>query len=154
LYGMKPGDLEPTLENFMLCVHPEDRDRMLAEMSEALLERKDAEHEFRFTRPDGAVRWAHSNAQLTLDESGEPEMMVGIMIDITERKQAEMEREDLLRKEREARAQAEDANRGKDEFVAMVSHELRSPLNAMLGWSKILKKGGVDAKTQAHAVEV
>jgi signal transduction histidine kinase len=81
-------------------------------------------------------------------------MMVGIMIDITERKQAEMEREDLLRKEREAREQAESANRGKDEFVAMVSHELRSPLNAMLGWSKILKKGGVDAKTQAHAVEV
>jgi CheY-like chemotaxis protein/nitrogen-specific signal transduction histidine kinase len=65
-----------------------------------------------------------------------------------------MEREELLRKEREAREQAEAANRGKDEFVAMVSHELRSPLNAMLGWSKILRKGGVDAKTQSHAVEV
>jgi CheY-like chemotaxis protein len=59
-----------------------------------------------------------------------------------------------LRKEREAREQAEAANRGEDEFVAMVSHELRSPLNAMLGWSKILRKGGVDAKTQSHAVEV
>src|SRR5262249_56001669 len=126
---------------------------MLVQMSEVLQERKDAEHEFRFIRPDGAVRWAHSSAQLTLDEMGEPERMVGIMIDITDRKQAEMEREELLRKEREARAQAEAANRGKDEFVAMVSHELRSPLNAMLGWSKILKKGGVDAKTQTHAVE-
>jgi len=154
LYGIKPGDLEPTLENFLFCVHLDDRDRMLVEMSEVLQERKDAEHEFRFIRPDGAVRWAHSSAQLTLDEMGEPERMVGIMIDITDRKQAEMEREELLRKEREARAQAEAANRGKDEFVAMVSHELRSPLNAMLGWSKILKKGGVDAKTQTHAVEV
>src|SRR5262249_4604460 len=132
----------------------EDRERILAEMSEVLQERKDAELEFRFIRAGGDARWAHSSAQLTLDESGEPEVLVGIMIDITERKQAEMEREDLLRKERDAREQAEAANRGKDEFVAMVSHELRSPLNAMLGWSKILKKGGVDAKTQAHAVEV
>jgi len=154
LYGVAPGDLEPTLDNFILCVHPEDRDRILSEMSEILQERKDAELEFRFIRGGGDARWAHSSAQLTLDESGEPEMMVGIMIDITERKQAEMEREDLFRKEREARELAEAANRGKDEFVAMVSHELRSPLNAMLGWSKILKKGGVDAKTQSHAVEV
>ncbi|HKQ79989.1 MAG TPA: PAS domain S-box protein [Blastocatellia bacterium] len=154
LYGIKPGEMEPTLENFLFCVHLDDRDRMLIEMSEVLQERKDAEHEFRFIRPDGAVRWAHSSAQLTLDEMGEPERLIGIMIDITDRKQAEMEREELLRKEREARAQAESASRGKDEFVAMVSHELRSPLNAMLGWSKILKKGGVDAKTQTHAVEV
>lgn len=109
---------------------------MLAEMSEVLQERKDAEHEFRFIRPDGVVRWAQSKAQLTLDESGEPERLVGILIDITEHKQAEMEREDLLRKEQEARAQAEAANRGKDEFVAMISHELRSPLNAMLGWAQ------------------
>jgi PAS domain S-box-containing protein len=154
LYGMAPGDLDPTLDNFILCVHPDDRDRILAEMSEVLQERKDAELEFRFIRGGCAERWAHSSAQLTLDESGEPEVLVGIMIDITERKQAEMEREDLLRKEREAREQAEAANRGKDEFVAMVSHELRSPLNAMLGWAKILKKGGVDSKTQTHAVEV
>ncbi|HKQ93243.1 MAG TPA: PAS domain-containing protein [Blastocatellia bacterium] len=154
LYGVAPGDLEATLDNFILSVHAEDRDRILTEMSEVLQERKDAELEFRFIRADGEERWSHSSAQLTLDESGEPEMMVGIMIDITERKQAEMEREELLRKEREAREQAEAANRGKDEFVAMVSHELRSPLNAMLGWSKILKKGGVDAKTQSHAVEV
>ncbi|MBO0859066.1 MAG: PAS domain-containing protein [Chloracidobacterium sp.] len=154
LYGLAPGDLEPTLDNYILCVHPEDRDRILAEMSEVLQERKDAELEFRFIRAGGDTRWAHSSAQLTLDESGEPEVLVGIMIDITERKQAEMEREDLLRKEREAREQAEAANRGKDEFVAMVSHELRSPLNAMLGWAKILKKGGVDVKTQSHAVEV
>jgi PAS domain S-box-containing protein len=154
LFGLKPGDLEPKVENYLLCIHPEDRDRMVSEMSEVLQERKDAEHEFRFIRAGGGVRWAQTKAQLTLDELGEPERLVGIMIDITERKQAEMEREELLRKEQDARAQAEAANRGKDEFVAMVSHELRSPLNAMLGWSKILRKGGVDAKTQTHAVEV
>lgn len=77
-----------------------------------------------------------------------------VVLDMTDRKQAKMRIEELLRKEQEARAQAEAANRSKDEFIAMVSHELRSPLNAMLGWSKILKKGGVDEKTRTHAAEV
>jgi CheY-like chemotaxis protein/two-component sensor histidine kinase len=53
-----------------------------------------------------------------------------------------------------AREQAENANRLKDEFLATVSHELRSPLNAMLGWVKVLKKGEINAETQSHALEV
>src|SRR5262249_109071 len=157
LYGMAPGDLEPTLDNFILCVHPEDRERILAELSEVLQERKDAELEFRFIQAGGEARWAHSSAQLTLDEAGEPEMMVGIMIDIPERKQAGMEGDVLFGKARHAaewRGKGEGGIGEKDEFVAMVSDEVRSPLNVMLGWSKILKKGGVDAKTQSHAVEV
>jgi PAS domain S-box-containing protein len=63
--------------------------------------------------------------------------------DITERKQAEAEREQLAR-EQVARAAAEAANRSKDEFLAMVSHELRSPLNAILGYTRMLRSGPVD----------
>ncbi|RUT07080.1 hypothetical protein DSM106972_023410 [Dulcicalothrix desertica PCC 7102] len=59
--------------------------------------------------------------------------------DITERKQAEQERERLLQQEQAARAEAEAANRIKDEFLAVLSHELRSPLNPILGWAKLLQ---------------
>ena len=63
--------------------------------------------------------------------------------DITERKQAEAEREQLAQ-EQVARAAAEAANHSKDEFLAMVSHELRSPMNAILGYTRMLRSGPVD----------
>ncbi len=73
--------------------------------------------------------------------------------DVTERKQAEQERERLLERERAAREEAEAANRIKDEFLAVLSHELRSPLNPILGWSQLLRSGILDATKTAHALE-
>ena len=71
-----------------------------------------------------------------------------------ERKQAEAERERLLENEKELRLEAEVASRAKDEFIAVVSHELRSPLNAMLGWTRILQNTSPDPQTTEHALNV
>jgi PAS domain S-box-containing protein len=60
----------------------------------------------------------------------------------------------LYEVEQQARSQAEEANRMKDEFLAIVSHELRSPLNAMLGYAAMLRRSGLDAQKVKQAAEV
>lgn len=72
--------------------------------------------------------------------------------DITARKLAEVEREQLLQRERAARTEAEQANRIKDEFLAILSHELRSPLNPILGWSKLLQTRQFEPNQTAAAL--
>ncbi len=82
------------------------------------------------------------------------------MQDITERKQTEEEKEQLLLREQAARAvseaaqsAAEAANRSKDEFLAIVSHELRTPMTAIIGWAGMLQTGALDEARAALAVE-
>jgi PAS domain S-box-containing protein len=73
--------------------------------------------------------------------------------DITERKRHEIERQASLEREQVARRQAERAVQVRDEFLATVSHELRSPLNAILGWAHLLKSGDLDAERTERAID-
>ncbi|MGV0029235.1 ATP-binding protein [Phormidesmis priestleyi] len=72
--------------------------------------------------------------------------------EITERKRIEQERTKLLGQEQAARTEAEQANRIKDEFLAVLSHELRTPMNPILGWSKLLLSGKLDSAKSREAV--
>ena len=67
-----------------------------------------------------------------------------------DRECADAERENLLARAQHSREQAEAVSRSKDEFIALISHELRAPLNAMLGWAHVLKDGKADAAAQAR----
>jgi len=101
-----------------------------------------------------------------IHENGQPVGVQGIARDITERKRIEEVRTELLAREQEARRVAEEASRMKDDFLAMISHELRAPLTSILGWAQMLRSGTLDragaeralqtiernAKSQAHIV--
>ena len=78
---------------------------------------------------------------------------VAFVLDISDRKQLEKEREELLASEKAAREEAEHANHTKDEFLAIVSHELRSPLNSILGWAKLLRTRTFDPAVINRALE-
>lgn len=98
-------------------------------------------------------RWFGVKTDPILGENGDFTGVVQIFTDITDRKLAESERAELLQREQAAREQAEANSRMKDEFLAIVSHELRSPLNAMLGWARLLRTRKLEQSVRDRAME-
>ena len=139
LFGFPPGAFGPELK-MIDAVHPDDKARR-QDAVVAAFESGIYEAEYRLVRPDGAVVWITERGRIVPDVEGAPERMVGISRDVTADKHAEAERERLLLQARAARDEAERQGRLKDEFLATLSHELRTPMNAILGWLAILDSG-------------
>ena len=141
------------LESFFDTLHPEDRDRVELAFHESQISGKEYKEEFRVINSDGNTHWLSAQGKSFLDADGNPVSMMGMIRKITDRKIADKELSQVYERERKARDEAEEANRAKDFFLAFVSHELRSPLNAILGWTKILLTKQVDEETRKNALE-
>jgi PAS domain S-box-containing protein len=134
-------------------VHPEDLTRARATWLAARGSGKQWEIEYRLRRHDGQYRWHLGRALPEQDGSGGIAGWVVTATDIDERKRMDDVRGQLLLQEQRAREEAEAANRAKDEFLATVSHELRAPLNAIVGWVQMLRTGTLDESRVDHALE-
>jgi two-component system sensor kinase FixL len=140
-----PSTGKVTFEDFMLRVHPEDSGRVRQTINEAIRDAKEYESEYRLVLPDGIVRWISTRGSVHFDDAGKPARLLGINIDITARKQAEL---DAQRDRAELSHLSRVALMG--EMSASIAHELNQPLagilsNAAAG-QRFIDKGDVDLR--------
>lgn len=126
LHGLERETFQPNVEKAIELYHPEDREDVQRSIEDAMRKRQPFEFEKRILRSDGSHIYISSRGQLTFNSQGEPVAMFGTIIDIDAPKQAQRE----LKRAQSAAQQLADKRAS---FVASVTHEVRTPLTAMLG---------------------
>ncbi|HET6406828.1 MAG TPA: ATP-binding protein [Chthoniobacteraceae bacterium] len=127
-----PTDSELTYQRVEQLINPEDREQWKQAIQGSLASRQEFNSEYRITTPDGELRWIQVKGTAAYDEGGNPIHLSGITQNVTKRKRAE----EAI--DRQATALRE-ADRRKDEFLAMLAHELRNPLSAIGNAAAVLK---------------
>jgi PAS domain S-box-containing protein len=129
-------------------IHPEDHDRALSAI-EAYQGGKESqlEVEYRLRHKDGSYRWILARGTIIKNEGQLSSRMVGIHIDVTDRKVAE----EVLRQAKET---AEAASRAKSQFLANMSHEIRTPMNGVLGMAELLLRCSLSDKERQLAESI
>ena len=133
---------------FLGYVVPEDRAEVDRSFRLALAKQSSWDFECRIRREDGEVRWIWASGEYQPDDHGAMPSLAGIVQDITQRKQDEIDRvhltqtlSDNIAELHIARDSAERANLAKSDFLSSMSHELRTPLGAILGFAQLLDGG-------------
>ncbi|HXH69646.1 MAG TPA: ATP-binding protein [Pyrinomonadaceae bacterium] len=142
-----------TSQSMMNIVHPKDRTEVENTFRDSQVTGKPLNIEYRVIYSDNKIRWICVRGKTYFDGKGNPRNITGIVRGISDNEISNEELSIVYAREKKARDEAEEANRAKDFFLAVVSHELRSPLNAILGWSKILLTKEVDKETTKNALE-
>ena len=153
IFGMTPTE-QVSYKRFLELLHPEDRDRTDEVVRRALVSASGIyETEYRVPLPDGSERWVAARGRVIFAGTGAdriPRRFIGTALDITPRKKTEEERERLVR-------DLAVAVKARDEFVAVLSHDLRTPLSSVtLGTGLLLKQLPVEmegARSRAGAIQ-
>ncbi|CAO3449869.1 hypothetical protein [Azospirillum largimobile] len=139
--GCAPADLigRPLVER----VHPDDRDALSAGLARLTPDRPTLKTTYRLRHADGRWVWIEAAVRLVTDDWGAPQDYVSVERDVTARKIMEAELQD-------ARQAAESASRSKTEFLASLSHELRTPMNAVIGFADLIARESEGPVGNAH----
>lgn len=148
MLGLKADETDISYDNWLNIIHPDDRDGIIQFLNghkQGTLSIHDSE--YRILNADGSCRWIHDRGMIIKkDENGKPLRMCGIVLDITDRKQAEARlkqySEELCR-----------SNESKDKLFSILSHDLKSPFSGFLGLSKELA-GNADEMEKSEISEI
>jgi len=145
------------LKDWLALVHAEDAPGLRRTLARAVAQRSErvnVEYRVRCAQPQAGARWLSSRLLLHYGSSGQPEHATGTTVDATEQKEAQLHNQRQAAQELLARQQAEAANRAKDEFLTMLSHELRNPLGAITAALEVLASGSGGAAMAERALAI
>jgi PAS domain S-box-containing protein len=125
-------------------IAPVDRDRVRFELASSIRSVRDYKIEYRVIWPDGTLHWLMVGGRAQYDEGGHATVVMGFVLDITARKQQEIEHARDAQRERVAREQSDANALAMDHFLAAVSHELRTPITVIANWAELLGRTGFE----------
>lgn len=150
IFGVSPDTFRPTFENFLECVHPDDREAMRAADRDSATTGEPMSFEHRIVRPDGEVRYVHEQAQIVIrDELGGHPILIGTTQDITQRRKAEetFAAQNARMKEMQAKLHLFARRNAVGEIAGALAHEINQPLLAISNYATGLRRfvDGIDA---------
>jgi len=153
VYGYPPGEFNLSYQEFLQRVHPDDRGHVRSTLDAAVAAGAPYELEFRIVRPAGDIRWVHAKGRVHRDEKGVFARMLGVSLDVTEKKQAEQERQRLHSLEVGAYAEAAERERISRELHDRVAHSMGVAHQSLQLYEALAEKDPVRARGKLHTAK-
>ncbi len=157
IFGIDHSDFDGRIETFLNRIHPDDVEKVKSATAIAVENNQAYSIDHRIILTNGIIKWVHEQGETIYDENGKATMLIGIVQDITERKKIENEilnlNNELEEKVITRTEQLMVANAELEAFSYSVSHDLRAPLRAVSGYSRILKEN-YESKLDAEGIRL